>query len=137
MTIEVKWKDNEKTIVLLNFAKNWAWSDVPEARQLGEDLMKSVDHIVDTIVDIHIVDRVPPGSLSVWRGMQNARLRNEGITVIVTTSIMAKMLFRGYTTAYPLAKHIYYLTETMEEAEQLVHNTKQNRGSLQQDTLQE
>ncbi|QPC84777.1 hypothetical protein G4Y79_10500 [Phototrophicus methaneseepsis] len=52
MAILTQWDNRNKTAILLEFESQWSWSDLEDALQAADELIISVPHQVDIIIDM-------------------------------------------------------------------------------------
>jgi hypothetical protein len=52
MAIVTRWDNKKKTIILLEFESEWTWSELETAVQKADELIGSVEHFVDLIIDL-------------------------------------------------------------------------------------
>ncbi len=52
MAIVTRWDNKKQTVVLLEFESEWNWQDLEEAVQKADQLIGSVEHVVDLIIDL-------------------------------------------------------------------------------------
>jgi hypothetical protein len=52
MAINTRWDNRDKTAILLEFETEWSFSDLEQAIQRVDDLLTTVPHMVDVLVDL-------------------------------------------------------------------------------------
>ena len=52
MAIVTRWDNKKKTVVLLEFESEWNWQELEEAVQAADQMIGSVEHCVDLIIDL-------------------------------------------------------------------------------------
>ncbi len=52
MAIVTRWDNKKKTIILLEFESEWTWDELEAAVQKADNLIGSVEHFVDLIIDL-------------------------------------------------------------------------------------
>ena len=52
MAIVTRWDNKKKTVVLLEFESEWSWTDLEDAILKADELIGSVEHFVDLIIDL-------------------------------------------------------------------------------------
>lgn len=94
MKVQVQWDNDAKNIVRYKFEQGWAWNDLHQALDDAGELINTVSHQVDVIMDISSANLVPKGALSqINRAYANPKPPNIGITVIVApNSFMSAMV---------------------------------------------
>jgi len=127
MTIIPKWDNDEKTIINISFHDTWTWEEHQICVTTGNEMLASVDYIVDFIIDFRDSSTIPPGALRVGRQLQMQALPNEGISVLVGTSPLLHALFRSFITLYPRVSLRYFVVNTLEEAYAKITEIQQKR----------
>lgn len=56
MGIITKWDDSNNTRVLLEFETTWTWNDLDQALEQTDNLLATVTHVVDIIIDLEGAD---------------------------------------------------------------------------------
>jgi len=84
MNINVVWDDEAKTILRYVYEKNWNWTDFHTAAKQAYEMLDTVDHTVNVIMDFQNASLIPQGAITqVQRAFSTPRHRNIGTTVIV------------------------------------------------------
>ena len=52
MAIVTRWDNKKKTVILLEFESEWTWDELEVAVQKADNLIGSVEHFVDLIIDL-------------------------------------------------------------------------------------
>lgn len=52
MAIVTRWDNKKQTVVLLEFESEWNWQELEEAVRKADQLIGSVEHFVDLIIDL-------------------------------------------------------------------------------------
>ena len=52
MAIVTRWDNKKKTVILLEFESEWDWEELEEAVHKADQLIGSVEHFVDLIIDL-------------------------------------------------------------------------------------
>ena len=87
MNITVVWDNDEKTILRYIYGKNWNWTDFRKVAKEAYQMLDTVDHKVNIIMDFQNAQLVPQGAITnVQRAFSTRRHANINVTVIVGAS---------------------------------------------------
>ena len=87
MNISVVWDNDEKTILRYIYGKNWNWADFHSAAKEAYEMLDTVEHKVNIIMDFLNAQLVPQGAITnVQRAFSTKRHPNINTTVIVGAS---------------------------------------------------
>jgi len=129
MPIVSRWENNDKTIIYVQFTNNWSWDEFAPVRKTILDMIDSVSHVVDYIVDFQAANDIPNGALAVGRSIHKSCSRNEGFAVLVGPSPQLRMLYQSFTIAFPASKSEIALVPTLEDAYQMIIDIQENRSN--------
>ena len=88
MKIEISWANEEKTLLLYTFQKDWTWAEIPSAFKKAYEMIDSVDTCVDVIMDFSQAKLLPSGAISQFRrSLNNEKHDNVGTTFMVGTGM--------------------------------------------------
>ncbi len=84
MAIVTRWDNKKQTVVLLEFESEWNWQELEEAVQKADQLIGSVEHFVDLIIDLEGTT-IPRDVLTAAKTLlaTGAARPNEGARVVV------------------------------------------------------
>jgi hypothetical protein len=119
--VTIDWLDSQKRIILITYHRDgWSWDDFYRVLKQQYDMIESVPHSVDVIVDVRESHWMPRGGslLSGIRKAENPHPR-QGRTVIVGATGMVAAIAQ---TAMKLvsSKRKFYFALTMDEAKTIV-----------------
>jgi hypothetical protein len=87
VNISVVWDNDEKTILRYIYGKNWNWADFHSAAKEAYEMLDTVEHKVNIIMDFLNAQLVPQGAITnVQRAFSTKRHPNINTTVIVGAS---------------------------------------------------
>ncbi len=87
MNIELVWDNDAKTILRYIYGKSWTWGDFNTAAKAAYDMLDTVDHKVNIIMDFQNANIIPQGAIThVQRAFSTPRHANITITIIVGSS---------------------------------------------------
>lgn len=84
MNIDVMWDNETKTIIRYLFKNGWNWDDYFAAIKAAGELLDTVDHKVDIVMDFHSANMIPQGAITqVQRAFSHPRHPNIALTIFV------------------------------------------------------
>lgn len=130
--IAVSWYDEKKTIIQWDFDPNWTWFDVYHAIEIENELIDSVDTVVDTIVDTSKMDKTPTSAFEMVKKAMRSRHSKLGITVLFGDNIHMRMMFQTIVAVHPevLEDKQWHLTATEAEASVIIKQYQQDRAEI-------
>lgn len=123
MKIKIHWGNDQQSLLYYTFEVGWDWKDMYDAFAQARELMETVDHPVNIIMDLSHVSLIPKGALAKIRwAFESPKQKNVGLTVVVTPSSFIKsMIDLGTKIWGKTAKQwsVAFVT-TLEEAHILI-----------------
>jgi hypothetical protein len=121
MTINVSWDSDQKTIIRWDFKGVWKWDDFNRAREKSFELMDTVDHIVDFMIDTRECSLVPHDLASRIKEIayKYPRHRNGGIKVVLGTDSYLQLFWNIFSAILPRNYRAYFAS-TPEEARDFI-----------------
>jgi hypothetical protein len=126
MGIKAQWNDAEKTIVCYIYEGQWTWEELYAAMREGHNMIDSVKHEVDVIIDMRNSSVLPTNVFTHSRQAtlsQHPRLRT---TVVVGAHRLVTAMFDAFTKIYgKLANQVSNtkFVATIEEAHTYLRQT--------------
>ena len=130
MGYDVRWGNEEKTIVLGELIGDWTWDDFYQLTKTQIALMDTVDHRVHLIIfDQNERIKMPPGALSHLKRLINMAHSNEERVVIVNIPAVAKALLDILRKVYGVRALVerYVFFASLEEAYAVLDEYEKNR----------
>ncbi len=116
MPIEVKWFDEEETLLLIEPANPWGWPDFYVAINQAQTMIRSKNHTVDVIFDLAGDFRLPNASLlSPLRSVYTASPENVGNRILVGANLFIEQVVSIATRAMG-GGSTFHFVRTMEDA---------------------
>lgn len=115
MSITVAWDNPEKTILRQTYTGRWTWNQFYAASEQTRDLMDSVDHRVDILIDMRHSSTLPQNAMS-HIGVVERRHRNQGRIVAVGVNQLIQLMFRIVLPIRPHLAEYILIVRTMDEA---------------------
>ena len=126
MTIHVKWANLEKTAIHLELERGWSWDDLYKAIQGADDLLTSVPHKVDLIIDISHAGGIPGDFMRVAGDVfASGKARsNEGKKIVVGAGWVIKGAYNTFLKVYgsQLKNRPFIFASSMDEAKTMLSN---------------
>jgi hypothetical protein len=128
MGIEVKWDDEEKTIIRHTYSGQFTWDELEAVNHELKAMLDSVDHRVDFIGDIENV-KIPRDALSNYPKMASSPVfthPNAGLAVMLGTSRFAETMLGLFGKVFYQTSRIV-TASTPEEAYEIIAAHRQAR----------
>lgn len=116
MSIEVRWDNDEKTIIYYTFHQGWTFKEFHEVYAEVYEMLDTVNHTVHAIVDLGNTRIFPTDTLREMRNLTFEQHENGGITVIITHSRMAHSLYSVLKSIITQFAQVFHLVHTLDEA---------------------
>ena len=120
MTATVAWANEEKTLVIQRIDGDWTMADYFEVVHKSAELLKTVDHQVDIIVDLSTTNYVPQNVISGATRTESVVPPNQRMVVFVGAKMIHKLLLSLGKRLAPRAAHNQHFVTSMEEAHALI-----------------
>lgn len=100
MGIQVSWADNQT--LLIEFQPGWNWDDLYAAVGTADQLITSVAHRVNMVIDIRQAGGLPRDFLNVAGDLlnQGSARDNEGEKIVVGANWLIRTAYQGFLTVY-------------------------------------
>ncbi len=119
MPVDVIWDCEDRTVLRYVIVAPWTWNEFWTAFNIGHELLTSVDHHVDQILDADYALRTaPPGMLAQIRNLYRRLSPQHGLTALIATreSGVSAIWLRLALMVYPSAKVKFIFVEDLEDA---------------------
>ncbi len=84
--IDVRWNDDNHTIIVWEFDKGWTWDDLFVARRTFDELMNSVTHSVHVIFNMNRTMLPIGDALSNFKAVGGHVPKNAGLLIVVNAT---------------------------------------------------
>lgn len=128
MSITVNWFDPEHTIIHYDFEGQWSWGELNEVVNQVNEMVRSVGHRVDVIIDVTNGQSTPSGAFSQIQGITAKAPDNWGMGVFVGASGLVRVLVTTFLKIYPRFNQRYALTDTVAEALDIIRERRDDRS---------
>lgn len=122
MGINVRWDNDEQTIIRYAFDGRWTWNDLYAALDRVQEMAASVEHRVDAIIDLTRADLMPAGVFFSLDGRKNAqKLASKadaarGLIVIAGANAFIRSVYDAFRALNRSAASGIHFTETTAQA---------------------
>ncbi|MCB9457710.1 MAG: hypothetical protein H6671_17130 [Anaerolineaceae bacterium] len=102
MSITTAWGNPEQTVIHLTFKRGWTWAQLKTAVAQADDLLTSVDHTVDLLIDIREAGGVPGDFLSAAGELfaSGEARANEGRKIVLGAGPLIRTAYNGLVRVY-------------------------------------
>jgi hypothetical protein len=124
MSISVNWGDQAKRYILVTYHGEWSWQDYQESYSTRYEMVRSVEHPVDVIVDVRLHPDPPgPDAARYLKWVWEARPANIGRTIMIgaDTSGFMKNLVQIFVRLKGGGDKVIFVN-SMEEALALINH---------------
>lgn len=116
MNITVDWYNDQKTIIYYKFKIGWTFQEFRNVYQDVYNMLDTVDHTVDAIVDLTEARIFPKDTLTEMRRLTFEQHENGGITVIITESAMSHTMYNFLKSVHKRFSEVFHLAKTLDKA---------------------
>lgn len=122
MAIEVNWYNEEKTIILEAYSKDWTWEEFYELRNTVPPMMSEVQRTVHVIADFGENLAIPRGNAMIHaRNVLESFPDNWGMLIMITNSAMINAFSNLFLKVFPaLGQNKIHLVKSIDEALELI-----------------
>ncbi|MCL4255967.1 MAG: hypothetical protein KJ043_19575 [Anaerolineae bacterium] len=124
MPINVVWDDEEKTIVRQTYGQEISIAEYYDGVKKRLELISSVDHPVDLIIDLRGANTNLKGVLTASRYANKHVPPNQRFVVLVGANLFVKSLVNVLGKILPKISNTIYFVETPEVAKQLIDENR-------------
>jgi hypothetical protein len=131
MGIDIKWDNEEKTIILTTYSGLFTWDEFEAMSRETESLLESVDHEVDILAGLEDLV-IPKDALANFPKIAQAPYFTHprvGLTVFFGASHFARTLLDLFGKVYNAAASMVTVP-TLEEAYEVIAEHRQARDQL-------
>ncbi len=122
MTVHISWDNNTQTTIRMEFVGEWTWDEVHRALAKNVEMLDSVDHSVNAIVDLSKSMGAPTLVLTQLRSIVQNRHPRSNMTVLVGANDMLMTFWKIFLQAYGriTRSNRYSYAKTVAEARDLI-----------------
>ena len=123
MRVTFKWYDEDKSIAYLHYAQGWTHQDVFRAFSETFDMLESVNHSVDLVVEVYD-QNVPANIISITSVLKSKISINQRHTYFVNANTFIRILIRASAAAIPAFERVTFC-DTFDEALKRLHRDRE------------
>ncbi|RMG85186.1 MAG: hypothetical protein D6712_09930 [Chloroflexi bacterium] len=113
MPIDVRWYDDQQTILHMSENGAWTWDDFYAARQQADEMLKQVAYKAHVIIEA-THGNIPSNAMTHFRA---SRMSNHGLTVLVGPRAFSRIMYNVYLRiAGKQHEASFRMASTIEEA---------------------
>jgi hypothetical protein len=119
MAIQTQWDDEQQQLIRVEVEGRWSWDELQMALECTIEMMDSVSHKVDFIIDVSRSSLIPGGATQAAQSVATPEThRNEGVKVVVGANALMRIGYEAYRRINKsLGKQQdFHFTKTREEA---------------------
>lgn len=120
MAFEIAWLDEKKMAIIYSFGAEWNWSEFVEKDKIADEMMSSVNHKVDIIVDFTLTTHFPANALSKFRQLIRDSHPNRGRIILVGTLMLFKTMAGDFLRLIPPMSKDILVVNTLDEARRMI-----------------
>jgi hypothetical protein len=127
--ITADWLNPERTGIVSVATPPWNWEDYYEANRRIQEMLNTVNHKVDLILDFSQSGQLPPNALSHLRALGRKIHPNRGLVILVGMNTFMQSIANIFMRLNPNSSKRVRLVRTMSEALQLAEEARRGRAS--------
>ncbi|MDX2140888.1 MAG: hypothetical protein SF123_22580 [Chloroflexota bacterium] len=121
MSARVEWDNYQRTVLRIDYGKEWTPQSSQEASAKARELYKDVTHDlpIDVVLTLDNDCVVAPEAAARLRKCAHERTRTRNL-VLVCENHYIENLFKIVTTVDPVAANVYIHAHTLDEAREII-----------------
>jgi hypothetical protein len=128
-SVEIRWDNDEKTILRYVFVGDWNWDDYLDCLNEGRKMMAEIDHPVCVLNDMQAMGKLPPNFASTAKSVISSRPKNTGLAIFLTSNAFFKVMYRVLAQLIPNVPTEYILVNNEEAAYLKLNNWLEEHSS--------
>ena len=122
MPVRVFWDDEDPRLFRWEIHGRWTWDEFFQAQARVDEMMQSVDSLVDILFDMRGAEGLPPNMMSNIKRVMDAGGAHTAAIVIVGADDGTRYMFRTFAGVFRLlvARYRIFFADTLEEARRLI-----------------
>jgi hypothetical protein len=123
MPVDVIWDDEVHSLMRYVFDGSWEWDEFRPIVDKADAMSRTVSHRVDIIADLTNSASLPVrNAFPTLKYMADCSADNvlAGIFVVVGSGALITAMFSAYRRVFPHLGAVPYMTQTLEEARQMI-----------------
>lgn len=115
-SVEIRWDNQQKTILRYVFIGDWTWDEYLERLNEGRMMMAEIEHPVCVLNDMQKMGKLPPNFASTAKSVISSRPKNTGLAIFLTSNAFFKVMYRVLAQLIPNVPTEYILVTNEDEA---------------------
>ena len=135
MKVDIKWDNDEKTIIYYDFQMGWDWQDLHAALKGAGEMVQEAPNQVSVIMDFSNASLIPKGALSQIRwAFNNPKPDNIGLTVVIAPNTFFQAMVSLAKKMWGAAANKWMMSfvTTQADAYQIIQEWVENSGEIQE-----
>jgi hypothetical protein len=116
MPIDIRWDNDEKTILYCRVENPWTWEDLDVTMVQMHAMLDEVPHRVSTIIDYSNGSLMPANPLRHGTKLARNRHPNSDRMILVGSSMFMRSLLNVFSKLYPEINEMLGFADTVEQA---------------------
>jgi hypothetical protein len=129
MPIDVEWDNAEKTIVRQTYGREVTYNDYYDGVKKRFELISSVEHPVDLIIDLRGANPNLKGLVSAGRYASRHVPPNQRFVLLVGANLFIRSLVNTFIKILPKVSDKIYFVATLEEARKFLQEKNSQTNS--------
>ncbi len=131
MPIDVRWDDDLRTIMLVEYIAPWTWEELHQAQARGNRMSAEIDHPFDMIQDMSSTPHLPSGAFVNIKTLVSRLDPKLRVTVYVGMQPSVRAVWSSFASLHSAltGKRKFHFARTLAEAYGIVE-TVQHREKL-------
>ena len=124
-----EWDNPEHTVILQTLSGNWTWDHYNAMVAAADEMMLSVDHLVDFIIDMRESGPLPMGIIHYVQRVFTKGPSNWGLVIFVEPTFLVRSFIKTFQTVYPRIGESARITDTVAAARTLCQEAQAARAA--------
>jgi hypothetical protein len=125
MGISVTWDDEEHSVIRFDYQGAWTWNELYDAVRESHLLLDTVNHTVDSIIDLEHSSLLPEHALSRAQNVVKMAHPNQGMTIVVGANTLVRTLLDIYKRIYIKNTPPVLMARSLPEAREAIQRQRQ------------
>lgn len=128
--MRLKWLDSAENVMHWSIEGDWTADNYNQTFENWKSLAENKTHVVDLILDMRHAGRMPANTISIaWQSIQD-RPKNQGITIIVTTSKLVRNLYKSMMQIYGTGESVIIFSADWDGAVDILQAAQNSRAGI-------
>ena len=128
MKVNVSWDNDKKNVIRFEYEPMWTWEDFRWASDISDEMMESVDHIVELIIYFRDGVTLPPSAVKNFKEALERAPKNSGMVVVVGGNMLTDMVLANVTKVFKSLSNRLIVANSLEEARVRIIEAQRKRA---------